>query len=140
LDRTLRRRARALGRRLIDTLGAGWGSGNVDLLSSIFAADAVFLETAFSSPINGLDAIRSYWGDVPYHQSEVSFSSGEVFGAGPWFAAEFKCSFRRRRSWVFAAAIEPHADRSQILEALRPRRIVCDPQGSRGHQIPPPVP
>jgi ketosteroid isomerase-like protein len=95
---------RALGRRLIDTFGAGWGSGNVDLLSSIFAADAVFLETPFSSPINGLAAIRSYWGDVPYHQSEVSFRSGEVFGAGPWFAAEFKCSFRRRRSgeWVEA--------------------------------------
>ena len=95
---------RALGRRLIDTFGAGWGSGNVDLLSSIFAADAVFLETPFSSPINGLAGIRSYWGDVPYHQSEVSFSSGEVFGAGPWFSAEFKCSFRRRRSgeWVEA--------------------------------------
>jgi ketosteroid isomerase-like protein len=64
----------------------------------------VFLETPFSSALNGLEAIKSYWGDVPFHQSEVSFTSGEIFGAGPWFAAEFKCSFRRRRSgdWVEA--------------------------------------
>lgn len=95
---------RALGRRLVDTFGTGWSSGDVDLLMSIFAPQAVFLETPFSSPVNGLEAIKSYWGDVPFHQSEVSFTSGEIFGAGPWFAAEFKCSFRRRRSgdWVEA--------------------------------------
>jgi ketosteroid isomerase-like protein len=95
---------RALGRKLVDTFGAGWNSGDVDLLMSVFAAGAVFLETPFSSPIKGLEGIRSYWNDVPYHQSEVSFTSGEIYGAGPWFAAEFKCSFRRRRSgeWVEA--------------------------------------
>jgi ketosteroid isomerase-like protein len=95
---------RALGRRLVDTFGTGWSSGDVDLLMSIFAPQAVFLETPFSSAVNGLEAIKSYWGDVPFHQSEVSFTSGEIFGAGPWFAAEFKCSFRRRRSgdWVEA--------------------------------------
>ncbi len=95
---------RALGRRLVDTFGTGWSSGDVDLLMSIFAPQAVFLETPFSSPVNGLESIKSYWGDVPFHQSEVSFTSGEIFGAGPWFAAEFKCSFRRRRSgdWVEA--------------------------------------
>jgi ketosteroid isomerase-like protein len=95
---------RALGRRLVDTFGTGWSSGDVDLLMSIFAPQAVFLETPFSSALNGLEAIKSYWGDVPFHQSEVSFTSGEIFGAGPWFAAEFKCSFRRRRSgdWVEA--------------------------------------
>jgi ketosteroid isomerase-like protein len=95
---------RILGRRLVDTFGTGWSSGDVDLLMSIFAPQAVFLETPFSSPLNGLESIKSYWGDVPFHQSEVSFTSGEIFGAGPWFAAEFKCSFRRRRSgdWVEA--------------------------------------
>jgi ketosteroid isomerase-like protein len=95
---------RTLGRRLVDTFGTGWSSGDVDLLMSIFAPQAVFLETPFSSPVNGLESIKSYWGDVPFHQSEVSFTSGEIFGAGPWFAAEFKCSFRRRRSgdWVEA--------------------------------------
>jgi ketosteroid isomerase-like protein len=95
---------RALGRRLVDAFGAGWSSGNVEQLVSIFSPQAVFVETPFSSPLNGIDAIRSYWADVPYHQSEVRFASGEIFSAGPWFAAEFKCSFRRRRSgeWVEA--------------------------------------
>jgi len=95
---------RALGRRLVDMFGEGWAGGNVEQLVSIFAPAAVFIETPFSPPINGIEAIRSYWGDVPYHQSEVRFSSGEIFSVGPWFAAEFKCSFRRRRSgeWVEA--------------------------------------
>src|SRR5262245_35131842 len=95
---------RALGRRLVDMLGEGWAGGNVEQLVSIFAPAAVFIETPFSPPINGIEAIRSYWDDVPYHQSEVRFSSGEIFSVGPWFAAEFKCSFRRRRSgeWVEA--------------------------------------
>lgn len=87
---------RALGRALIDTFGRGWASGDVDLLASIYAPDAVFLETPFSSPINGREAIRSYWSDVPTHQTEITFSSGEIYAAGPWFATEFKCVFRRR--------------------------------------------
>ncbi|SRR6266542_1277654 len=110
---------RTLGRRLVDTFGTGWSRGDVDLLMSIFAPDAVFLETPFSSPINGLEGIKSYWGDVPYHQSEVNFTSGEIFGAGPWFAAEFKCSFRRRRSgdWVEArGAIFCETDGDRVTE------------------------
>jgi ketosteroid isomerase-like protein len=110
---------RTLGRRLVDTFGTGWSSGDVDLLMSIFAPQAVFLETPFSSPVNGLEAIKSYWGDVPYHQSEVSFTSGEIFGAGPWFAAEFKCSFRRRRSgdWVEArGALFCETDGEKVTE------------------------
>jgi ketosteroid isomerase-like protein len=110
---------RTLGRRLVDTFGTGWSSGDVDLLMSIFAPQAVFLETPFSSPVNGLEAIKSYWGDVPYHQSEVSFTSGEIFGVGPWFAAEFKCSFRRRRSgdWVEArGALFCETDGEKVTE------------------------
>jgi ketosteroid isomerase-like protein len=110
---------RALGRRLVDTFGTGWSNGDVDRLMSIFAPQAVFLETPFSSPLNGLESIKSYWGDVPFHQSEVSFTSGEVFGAGPWFAAEFKCSFRRRRSgdWVEArGALFCETDGEKVTE------------------------
>jgi ketosteroid isomerase-like protein len=95
---------RDLGRSLIDTFGKGWSRGNLDLLMSVYADDAVFIETPFSEPLRGVDAIRRYWADVPYHQSEVSFSSGEIYSAGPWFSTEFKCVFRRRRTgeWVDA--------------------------------------
>jgi ketosteroid isomerase-like protein len=93
-----------LGRQLIDTFGRGWSKLRVDLIASAFAPEAVFLETPFSEPIRGLDDIRKYWADVPYHQSEVTFTSGEIFAVGPWFSTEFKCVFRRRRTgeWVDA--------------------------------------
>ena len=89
---------RALGRTLIDTFGQGWARGNVELLMSVFRADAVFVETPFSTPLEGTDAIRGYWIETPFYQSETTFTSGEIFAAGPWFSTEFKCVFRRRRS------------------------------------------
>jgi ketosteroid isomerase-like protein len=95
---------RELGRSLIDTFGKGWAKANVDQLASVFARDAVFLETPFSEPIQGEDAIRRWWLDVPFSQSEITFSSGEIYVAGPWFSTEFKCVFRRKRTgeWVDA--------------------------------------
>jgi ketosteroid isomerase-like protein len=94
----------ALGRELIDNFGRGWSKLRVDLIASVFSPDAVFIETPFAAPIKGIDGIRQYWADVPYHQSEVTFTSGEIFVVGPWFSTEFKCVFRRRRTgdWVDA--------------------------------------
>jgi len=93
---------RALGRTLVDTFGAGWAKGNVDLLVSVFTPDAVFADTPHGQSLRGLDAIREYWVETPYHQSEITFTSGEIFAAGPWFATEYRCVFRRRRTgqWV----------------------------------------
>jgi ketosteroid isomerase-like protein len=95
---------RALGRELIDRFGTGWTRGDMDLMMSVYATDAVFIETPFSSPMQGSAAIRAYWREVPYNQSEITFSSGEIYAAGPWFSTEFKCVFRRRRTgeWVEA--------------------------------------
>lgn len=94
----------ALGRALIDEFGRGWSRAKVDVMMSVFAPEAVFLETPFADPLRGVDAVRSYWADVPLHQSEITFTSGEIFTVGPWFATEFKCTFRRRRTgeWVDA--------------------------------------
>ena len=93
-----------LGRQLVDTFGRGWSKLRVDLIAEVFSPEAIFVETPFSEPIRGLDGIRKYWADVPYHQSEVTFTSGEIFVVGPWFSTEFKCVFRRRRTgeWVDA--------------------------------------
>ena len=73
---------RGLGRSLIDTFGKGWAKPNVDLLASVFAPDAVFIETPFSTPLRGVDAIRRWWLDVPFSQSEISFASGEILALG----------------------------------------------------------
>ena len=95
---------RERGRVLIDTFGRGWAKPNVDLLMSVYAPSATFIETPFSEPLRGVEAIRRYWLEVPYNQSEITFTSGEIYAAGPWFSTEFKCVFRRRRSgeWVDA--------------------------------------
>jgi ketosteroid isomerase-like protein len=95
---------RALGRSLIEIFGRGWSRADVDLLMSVYAPEVVFLETPFSPPLRGTDAVRRYWLDVPLHQSEIDFSSGEIFAAGTWFSTEFKCVFRRKRTgeWVDA--------------------------------------
>ena len=85
-------------RELIDTLGKGWERGDVDQICSVFRDDAVFIETPFSEPDRGLGAIRAYWRELPQNQAEVQFQSGEIFVAGPWFATEFRCTFRRRRT------------------------------------------
>jgi ketosteroid isomerase-like protein len=95
---------RALGRSLIDTFGKGWSRGSVDQLMSVFAPGAIFMDTPFSEPLRGTEAVRQYWLEAPYNQSEVSFTSGEIYSAGPWFSTEFKCVFQRRRTgeWVDA--------------------------------------
>jgi len=91
-------------RELIDNFARGWGKANLDLVCSVFADDAVFRETPFTEPITGLPAIRRWWADVPYHQSEITCTTGEIYVAGPWFSTEFKTTFRRRRTgeWVEA--------------------------------------
>src|SRR5918994_4992013 len=87
---------RLLGRTRIDTFGQGWERGNLDLLISVYAEDVVFVETPFSNSLKGIEEVRRYWADTPYHQSEVTFTSGEIYSAGPWFATEFRGRFRRR--------------------------------------------
>ncbi|HUL02465.1 MAG TPA: nuclear transport factor 2 family protein [Gemmatimonadales bacterium] len=91
-------------RELVDAFGAGWERGDVEAIASIFTPDANFLETPFSEKAAGIGAIRAYWSDVPSTQADVSFKSGEIYSAGPWFATEFRCTYRRRRTgeWVDA--------------------------------------
>lgn len=91
-------------RELIDTLARGWSKGRPDLITSIFHEQAILLETPFGAPMQGREAIRTWAADIPYHQTEVTFSTGEAFLAGPWFATEFKLVFRRRKTgeWVDA--------------------------------------
>lgn len=83
---------------LIARFGQGWQQGKPELLAEVFTDDAVFIPGPFDAPVRGRDAIRLYWRDVPLEQAEVAFRHGEIFLAGPWFATEYKCTFRRRRT------------------------------------------
>lgn len=106
-------------RTLIDTLAEGWTRGRLDEMVSVFHEDAIFIETPFTAPIQGRDAIRNWASDIPYHQSEAKFTTGEAFIVGPWFSTEFKLVFRRRTTgeWVDArGALFAETDGSLITE------------------------
>lgn len=89
-------------RSLIDAFGQGWERGDAEAIAAVFADDAVFLDQPFGTKESGLAAIRAYWVDLPKNQAEVTFRAGEILSAGPWFATEYRCTYRRRRTgeWV----------------------------------------
>lgn len=106
-------------RQLADQFADGWTRGRVDLMMAVFGADPTFLETPFSTPLSGTVAVREWASDIPYHQSEATFSVGEVFIAGPWFSCEFKLVFRRRSTgeWVDArGALFAETDGAKVTE------------------------
>jgi ketosteroid isomerase-like protein len=110
---------KALGRELMDTLTTGWTKGQVDTMLEVFSEDAVFIETPFTAPRTGIHAIREWANDIPYYQSEATFSTGEIYAAGPWFSTEFKLVFRRRTTgeWVEArGALFAETDGGKISE------------------------
>lgn len=109
----------ARAREVLDTFARGWSKGRVDLMIDLFHPEAILLETPFTKPIQGTDAIRAWLADIPYHQSETAFSTGELFVAGPWFSSEFKLVFRRRKTgeWVDArGALFAETDGTLITE------------------------
>lgn len=110
---------RTLGRELLDTLAAGWTKGRVDTMLEVFSDEAVFIETPFATALTGIQAIRGWASDIPYYQSEATFTTGEVYVAGPWFSSEFKLVFQRRTSgeWVEArGALFAETDGTKITE------------------------
>ena len=84
--------------KLVERFGKAWENGHPDEISEIFTDDATFLPSPFDTPLKGKAAIAEYWKDTPSEQAEVSFRYGEIYAVGPWFAAEYKCTFRRRRT------------------------------------------
>jgi len=83
---------------LIERFGEGWQKLSAKLMAEVFAEDAVFVPDPWEAPVTTRVGIEQYWGDIPYEQSEISFRFGEIYVVGPWFATEFKCTFRRRRT------------------------------------------
>ena len=83
---------------LIEAIASGWEKGDEKKIADAFTEAGIFYPAPFDGPLRGRDAIRGYWKDVPREQAEISFKSGEIFIAGPWFATEFRCTFRRRRT------------------------------------------
>jgi hypothetical protein len=112
---------RSRAQEILDTFATGWTKGRVDPMVALFHPEAILLETPFSKPLQGRDAIRAWLADIPYHQSEARFTTGELFLAGPWLSCEFKLVFRRRKTgeWVDArGALFAETD-GQVVTELR---------------------
>jgi hypothetical protein len=88
--------------QLLEAFGQGWEGGKPAAMADVFAEDGRFVPGPFSSPVRGRTAIEAYWSDVPRDQAAISFRFGEIFVAGPWFASEFTCTFRRIKTgeWI----------------------------------------
>src|ERR1700693_1863221 len=108
-------------RRLVDTFGVAWERGDVEAVLAVFTPDATFVETPFSTPAKGIAAIREYWQDIPATQADLSFRSGEIYSAGPWFATEFRCTYRRRRTgeWVDARGAFFCETKDEMISEMR---------------------
>lgn len=87
---------------LVTEFGRGWEKGDAARIVAVFTEDAVFLPMPFDRALKGHGAIKDYWKTVPREQAEIKFRVGEIFIAGPWFATEIRCTFRRRRTgeWI----------------------------------------
>ena len=85
-------------RALLNQFAEGWNNGDPARMADSFLPDGVFQPGPFDTPLKGRQAIQDYWRDVPQAQSDVSFRYGELFVAGSWFSAEFRCTYQRRRT------------------------------------------
>jgi hypothetical protein len=94
--------APSLFERLLSEFGKAWEAGLPAAMAAVFTDDGAFFPGPFEEPMRGRAAIADYWSDVPREQSAISFRYGEIFVAGPWFATEFKCTYRRIRTgeWI----------------------------------------
>lgn len=83
---------------LMEQFGEGWAQAKAERIADLFLPDGVFVPDPFDAPLRGRDAVAAYWKDIAFEQAEISFRYGEIYVAGPWFATEFRCTFRRRRT------------------------------------------
>lgn len=83
---------------LVQQFGDGWEQGSAKRIAEVFTEEATFVPDPWGAHVTGRPAIEQYWDNIPLEQSEVAFRFGEIYAAGPWFATEFRCTFRRRRT------------------------------------------
>ena len=105
--------------RMVTAFGQAWESGNARAIAEVFTENGTFYPDPFATPVHGRRHIEDYWLDLPKTQAEVAFKWGEIYAAGPWFAVEIKCTFRRRRTgeWVdLRGALFCETRQGEILE------------------------
>ena len=119
--------------RLLEAFGKGWEAARPAAMAEVFADDGAFIPSPFEPAVRGREAIAAYWSDVPRDQAAITFRLGEVFVAGPWFASEFTCTFRRPKTgeWIQvsgAVFCESAADKIREMRMYWDRSPVRAPE------------
>jgi hypothetical protein len=93
---------------------SGWARRTSERLMSVFADDAVYIETPFSAAPRHR-AIRRFWVESP-SSGEMPSPPADLRGRS-WFSTEFRCVFRRRTGWWTRWAIFCERGREDLGDA-----------------------
>ena len=69
-------------RAWLDAYGRAWETRDPDAAVELFSEDATYRETPFGVVMEGRDAIRSYWQEIPETQRDISFGA-DILGLDP---------------------------------------------------------
>jgi len=81
------------GCRLLSLYFQAWREQNVELLDSVFTADAWYIDNSIPLSLHGLDSIREYWHEHVLVQTDFALEILRVFEHGNDVVFEWSASF-----------------------------------------------
>ncbi len=81
--------------RWLDKYVLAWRSNEEEPIRELFTEDATYRETPFEEVIEGREAIRRYWQEIPDTQRDISFG-WEIVGTDP-VVVRWRASYLRLR-------------------------------------------
>jgi uncharacterized protein (TIGR02246 family) len=79
----------------LETYGRAWETKDPELVSTLFASDGLYFETASGEPVRGREGIHAYWIAATRNQTDIRFTSEVVAIDGNVGVARWKTVFLR---------------------------------------------
>jgi SAM-dependent methyltransferase len=98
-----------------------WRCRDPELLTTVFAADAVYADKPFHEPLKGIEQIKEYWRREVATQDQLEIKIQKVAYAADSAFVEWFVTFRRDQlDWTLAGALILEVDRqSSLVTELR---------------------
>jgi uncharacterized protein (TIGR02246 family) len=80
----------------LDLYGRAWEQADPDAVAELFTENATYRETPFSEVMEGREAIREYWRQIPETQRDIRFEA-DVVSVSP-AAARWRTSYVKKRT------------------------------------------
>ncbi|WP_136589699.1 nuclear transport factor 2 family protein [Salinigranum halophilum] len=87
-------------RTWLDEYTTAWETGDADAAAALFASDATYHETPFTDPLDGRDAIRTYWAQTTATQEATDVDTTIEAINRATGLAQFETTFVRDGSLV----------------------------------------